>query len=69
MAGIGSVVGLALALLATRPLAGMLIGVGPADPVTYLGITLLLMGVAVAAAWGPARRAAGLDPIRALQAE
>jgi len=69
MAGIGSAAGLALALLATRPLAGMLIGVGPADPVTYLGITLLLMGVAVAAAWGPARRAAGLDPIRALRME
>ena len=64
---LGVVAGLALALAAARGLEQVLFGVSATDPVTLGGVTLLLVTVAVVAAWLPARRASRLDPVTALQ--
>jgi len=63
----GAAVGLALALLATRLLAGFLYGVSPFDPLTYGVVPLFLCGVASAACALPAWRAARVDPVVALR--
>ena len=47
----------------------MLFGVSPVDPLTLGGVILVICVIAVAAAWGPARRAALVDPVRSLGAE
>ena len=47
----------------------MLFGIGPADPVTFLAVPLLVGLVAVLASALPARRAARMDPVSALRAE
>ncbi len=57
------------ALATSRLLSGLLFGVGAADPTTFVGIALLLVVVALAACWLPARRAAAVDPINALRAD
>ncbi len=69
LAGIGVGIGLVGALIATQLLRSLLFGVGPADPVTFLGIPLLLLLVAWLACWLPARRAARIDPMQALRCE
>jgi len=69
MAGIGLVLGAALALDATRLESSMLFGVRPLDPVSMV-VALLVLGMAIAlAAWLPARRAASVDPMQALRTE
>ena len=65
----GAAVGLAGSAAATKLVASMLFSVSRTDPITYTGVVALLLGVAVAAAWFPARRAAGVDPTIALRAE
>jgi putative ABC transport system permease protein len=69
MALAGSVIGLAGALVVSRLLAGVLYGVRPADPLTFAGVALLLIGVALFACYIPARRAMAVDPIVALRHE
>src|SRR6266404_5217681 len=69
LVGISLVVGLAGAFAATRLLNSLLFGVGASDPVTFVGIVLLVSAVAFIAAWVPARRATRVDPIIALRAE
>jgi len=69
LAAVGIVIGLPLALLASRLLRAMLFGVGPNDWLTFAGALLAVVMVAVAAAFVPARRAAGTDPMQALRAE
>jgi predicted permease len=68
-----AVAGIALGLLgaaaATRLIAGLLYGVTPLDPLTYVAAALLLLAVALFAAWVPARRAASVDPTEALRYE
>jgi predicted permease len=66
---VGTVLGLGLALVATRVLGRFLYGVGVNDPLTFLAIPVVLAAVALVAAWLPARKAARLDPVRALHSE
>jgi ABC-type antimicrobial peptide transport system permease subunit len=56
-------------LLTMRALASQLYQIKPYDPATYLGVTLLLIAVAMAACFLPARRAASIDPMKALRTE
>src|SRR5476651_663321 len=61
--------GLAGALLMTRVVANMLFAVEPTDPVTYAAVIATLAAVAALACLAPARRAAAIDPMRALRAD
>jgi len=67
--GVGAVVGVAGAVLLGRVLARFLIGVGGSDSVSLLVAPLVLLGVALLAAWLPARRVGGVDPTEALRSE
>jgi putative ABC transport system permease protein len=66
---IGLAVGVAGSLLLTRYLASLLYGVHPADPLTIICVAVLLVFVALAACYVPARRAATVDPLVALRYE
>ena len=66
---IGIAVGLAGAFALTRLMASLVFGVSATDPVTFAAVALLLVAVAVAASYLPARRAARIDPMEALRAE
>ena len=66
---VGGALGLVGALAATRLLSGLLYGGNAFDPLTFLGVPVLLTGVAALAIWIPARRAASVDPVRAIKAE
>jgi ABC-type antimicrobial peptide transport system permease subunit len=66
---IGAALGLLTSSLATRLLAGMLYGVQPLDPLSFVGGTVLFMTVAAFASVIPARRAASVNPVDALRAE
>ena len=65
----GVLAGAAGAFALGRLIAGMLYGVREWDPLTSAGSAAFLLGVALAAAWLPARRAAGVDPMVALRHE
>jgi predicted lysophospholipase L1 biosynthesis ABC-type transport system permease subunit len=69
LTGIGVLAGSALALMTTRAMRSLLFGVGVADPWTFCGVAALLVGVALAACYIPARRAAKVDPMVALRYE
>jgi putative ABC transport system permease protein len=66
---VGAVIGLAAALGLAQFLRNFLFGVGPTDPLTFAGVTLLLALVALAACYIPARRAMKVDPAIALRCE
>jgi ABC-type antimicrobial peptide transport system permease subunit len=65
----GIVVGVGAALLLTRLVKSMLYGIQPYDPATLTAGILVLLAVALAASWIPARRAAGVQPMEALRHE
>jgi len=69
IAGIGAIIGLVGAIAGSRLLTSMLFDVTPTDPATLGGVTVLLLGVAAAASYVPARRATTIDPARALRSE
>jgi len=66
-------VGLLLGVLGSiglsRSIAGFLWGVTPTDPATFATVAAILLGVAMAASWIPARDAANLDPVKTLSCE
>jgi ABC-type antimicrobial peptide transport system permease subunit len=69
LAAFGLAGGVLAAFVATRVMRGLLYGVSAVDPITFVGITLLLAGIAFCASWIPARRAVATDPTMALRAE
>jgi putative ABC transport system permease protein len=69
LAGVGIVLGLVASVPLSRVVRSFLVGVSPTDPLTFVGIPALLLAVAAAASYLPARRAATVDPVDALRDE
>jgi ABC-type antimicrobial peptide transport system permease subunit len=68
LVAIGSAIGLGVALFVMRPLALFLVAdLTPNDPLSLGGVVVLLTVTAVAASWGPVRRAASVDPATTLR--
>jgi ABC-type antimicrobial peptide transport system permease subunit len=66
---VGLLLGLAASTALSQLVAAFVWGVTPTDPTTLTAVAALLLGVAVAAAWRPARKAAHLDPVETLSGE
>ncbi len=69
LVAVGLVLGLGTALALSHLLTSLLYGVKPTDPATLAAVALLLGGVSMLASWLPARKAARIDPLRALREE
>jgi putative ABC transport system permease protein len=69
MAFAGVTVGIFLALGLTHLMSSQLFGISPRDPLTFAGVALILLLVALGACYLPARRAMGVDPMVALRHE
>jgi putative ABC transport system permease protein len=69
LAASGLALGLAGAYALTRLMTSLLYGVAPTDPITYVGVAALLVGIAAIASYLPARRATRVDPMIALRSE
>jgi ABC-type antimicrobial peptide transport system permease subunit len=67
--GIGVGLGLVIAFAVTRLFKEMLIGITPADPLTYSIVAALLLGIGLFASWVPAHRATRVSPLTALRYE
>lgn len=66
---IGLALGLVGAFSISRVLRGLLHGVSPTDPLTFIAVSVVLLAVALLACLVPARRATRVDPVIALRAE
>jgi ABC-type antimicrobial peptide transport system permease subunit len=69
LVAVGTGVGIAAAMAGGRVVENLLYGLKGSDPVTLIGASLLLLGVATSAAYWPARRASRIDPLTALRYE
>jgi ABC-type antimicrobial peptide transport system permease subunit len=69
LATVGVFLGIIGAVVLTRFISGLLVGVPALDPVTFVTVGLLLGGVAIVASWVPAWRAAEVSPMEALGSE
>ena len=69
VAGAGIVLGLAASIALTRIVRSYLVGVTATDPVTFVGVPLVLLGVSALASYLPARRATAINPVQALREE
>ncbi|HEV3220343.1 MAG TPA: ABC transporter permease [Candidatus Acidoferrales bacterium] len=69
LAIVGAAIGLIGAVILSQLMSGLLFGVKPTDPLTFAGVTLLLVGVALLACYIPSRRAIRVDPLVALRHE
>ncbi len=66
---IGLVLGVAGAFFAARVIRGLLFGVEPHDPTTFIGVTVMMAAIGIAACWIPALRAARIDPAITMRAQ
>jgi predicted permease len=66
---LGAAVGIVLALAAVQTASSLLFGLEPNDPLTFAGVTVLLVAIALIASFLPARRASRVDPMVALRYE
>mgnify|MGYP001492318101 CR=1 FL=1 len=69
LAVVGAALGLVASVALTRLMKTLLFGVGANDPLTFAGVSLVLLSVALLASWLPSRRAGKIDPIVALRYE
>jgi putative ABC transport system permease protein len=69
MTGLGLLIGVLLALPLTRTLASLLFNIGSTDPLTFLGVVVVLAAVASLATYLPARRASRIAPVEALRSQ
>ena len=69
LAVVGAAVGLVCSLIVSHLMASLLYGVRPTDPLTFVGVALVFISVALFACYIPARRAMKLDPMIALRCE
>jgi ABC-type antimicrobial peptide transport system permease subunit len=68
--GLGSIIGISIAVLVTKPLTLFLVaGLTPSDPLTYAAVIAVLAMVGIAATLGPVLRALRVDPMTALRYE
>jgi len=67
--GIGLALGLVIALAGTRLMSGLIVGIKPSDPLTFIVVVLMLTAIALFACWIPAHRATRIDPLVALRHE
>ena len=66
LAAVGAGIGVIGALIVSHLMAGLLFGVSPSDPLTFISITVVLVMVALVTCYIPARRAMQVDPMTAL---
>jgi putative ABC transport system permease protein len=69
LSAFGIALGIGAALALTRGIGGLLVGVRPTDPLTFAAMVLLFLLIAAVSSWLPARRAALVDPTKALRDE
>jgi putative ABC transport system permease protein len=69
VAAVAAAIGLVVARAVSRLMSGLLFEVTPAESLTYVVVTVVLMAVALVAAYVPARRAASVDPMMALRSD
>jgi ABC-type antimicrobial peptide transport system permease subunit len=65
---IGLLLGVAGAILAARVIQGLLFGVAPDDPTTFIGVAVMMGVIGIGACWLPALRAARIDPAITMRA-